>query len=61
MRQQAKGNEYGLGYYSEEVVEAAHYDWDKVWIGRGYKRDIGHPEYASNAKEGITKYNSGHI
>ena len=60
-RRQAEGLNHGLGYYSEEASEAAHYDFEKLWVGRGYKRDIGHPEYASNAEEALVKYNSGHI
>ena len=60
-RKKAIGFNYGLGYYSEEVSESAHYDWDKVWVGRGYKVDIGNPNYPGNAKEAITKYNSGHV
>ena len=60
-RKQAIGFNHGLGYYSEEVSESAHYDWDKLWVGRGYKVDIGNPRYGPNAKEAIVKYNSGHI
>ena len=60
-RKQAKGFNHGLGYYSEEVSESSHYDWDKTWVGGGYKVDIGNPRYGPNAKEAMTKYNSGHI
>ena len=45
----------------EEALEASHDDWDALWVGRNYKRDLNNPNYASQAHEAIVKYNSGHV
>ena len=60
-RQQKKGFEFGLGYWSEEASEACHDDWDSLWVDKNYKRDLTNANYATNAHEAIIKYNSGHI
>ena len=30
----------GLGYWSEQASESVQYDWDNLWTGNKYKREI---------------------
>ena len=50
----------GLGVYSEQVVEASHYDFDKVsqWYRTNAKTD---PEYRRKILNAVTMYNGLHL
>ena len=56
-----KGTDRGLGWYSEQATEHAHTAWKDMWVGRRYKRDFNHPEYATKIKSGMAKFNAEHI
>ena len=50
----------GLGVYSEQVVEASHYDFDKVnqWYRTNARTD---PEYLKKILNSVTMYNGLHL
>lgn len=51
-----------LGLYSEQALESCHYDFQKnCWEKQGYKRSIGHPDYAEKLTAAVTAYSSKHI
>ena len=51
-----------LGWYSEQASESCHYDFLRnFWEKRGYKRSIGHPNYAKNLLDAVIAYSSIHI
>lgn len=49
----------GLGFVSEQVVEAAHSDFEKVWTK--YAVPITHRDYEQHLLRAICDYNSLHI
>ena len=51
-----------LGWFSEQALESSHYDFlNNCWEKQGYKRAIGHPDYAKNLMAAVTAYSSKHI
>ena len=51
-----------LGWFSEQALESSHYEFlNNCWIKEGYKRTIGHPDYAKNLQAAVTAYSSRHI
>merc|ERR1712240_295075 len=57
-----KKHERSLGWYSEQALESCHYDFLRnCWEKQGFKRTIGHPDYARNLTAAITSYSSRHI
>ena len=55
-----KGEEYGLGWWSEQAFEAVHSDmkkeWDKVKIC-----DKNHPDFPQRLLDFVVRYNSKHL
>lgn len=51
---------YGLGLWSEQASETVHSDFQKLWQGGGYKRDLKHPEYATKLLAYTVTYCSRH-
>ena len=51
----------GLGWFSEQASESVHHDWDELWIGNKYKRQIGDDDYDSQLKKCGVTYNSRHM
>ena len=59
-RMRAIGLNFGLAYYSEEVGETVHFDYDTYWVGKKYKRDLNHKDYATNWSKCQVHYASDH-
>lgn len=49
----------GLGFYSEQAMEAVHFDFNSFW--QRYKVPIKNPEYSSKLKRALCAYNSLHV
>lgn len=49
----------GLGFYSEQAVESAHYDFKMTW--NKYQVPRNHPQYAAQLLKAVCEYNSRHI
>ena len=54
------GLNFGLAYYTEEVGETVHYDYDTYWVDKKYKRDLCHKDYAQKWHECHVHYCSDH-
>ena len=54
------GQKRGLGYWSEHASESVHYDFETFWQS-GYKREMGHPDYKTQALKCISTYAARHI
>ena len=51
-----------LGWYSEQALESCHYDFLRnTWEKQGYKRQLGHPDYAKSLLAAVIAYSSKHI
>ena len=51
-----------LGWYSEQALESMHYDFSRnCWEKLGYKRPIGHPDYAQKLMRAVIVYSSKKI
>ena len=59
-KMQARGLNFGLAYYSEEVGETVHFDYDTYWVGKKYNRDLNHKDYATNLSRCQVHYASDH-
>lgn len=49
----------GLGFYSEQAMEAVHADFKKIWEKYKLKKD--HPNYHEHLLKAVCEYNSQHI
>ena len=57
-----KKHNRSLGWYSEQALETTHYDFKRnCWEKQGYKRNIGHPDYAQNLMSAVIGYTSKNI
>ena len=57
-----KKHNRSLGWYSEQALETTHYDFKRnCWEKQGYKRKIGHPDYAQNLMSAVIAYTSKNI
>ena len=46
-----------LGWYSEQTLESTHYNFLRnCWEKQGYKRTIGHPDYAQKLMRAVIVY-----
>lgn len=52
-------NNKGLGFFSEQAVESAHYDFNTTW--HKYRVGNEHPQYSSRLLKAVQEYNSCHI
>ncbi len=50
----------GLGADSEQALEAAHYDFDRVWQ-RYFVRDVTSERFAEQLLRAVATYNASHI
>ena len=51
-----------LGWYSEQALESCHHDFLRnCWEKQGYKRSIGHPDYAKNLTAAVISYSSKRV
>lgn len=48
-----------LGFYSEQAMEAVHFDFKIVW--QKYERKGSHPDYSKHLLKAICEYNGLHI
>ena len=54
-----KKHNRSLGWYSEQALENTHYDFSRnCWEKLGYKRQLGHPDYAHNLMRAVIVYSS---
>ena len=51
----------GLGYWSEQASESVHYDWDNLWTGNKYKRELKDKNHDTQLKKCGVTYNSRHM
>ena len=52
----------GLGFWSEQAGEQVHSDFERnVWIGKSFKRELGHPEYREKTRVAIAQYAASHL
>jgi len=51
----------GLGKFSEESFESAHYDFNRIWRDSYQIRDMKNPRYKSQHLQAVLRFNSGHI
>ena len=54
-----KGSRHGAGYWSEQAMEACHYDLDDEW--EDVKVEEKNPLYLPKLKAAIVRYNGKHI
>ena len=48
-----------LGWFSEQALESTHYDFLRnCWEKQGYKRPLGHPDYAQKLLRAVIVYSS---
>ena len=48
-----------LGWYSEQAIETIHYDFLRnCWEKQGFKRRLGHSDYATNLTRAVIVYSS---
>lgn len=50
----------GLGYYSEQAMEAVHHDFKSIWEKK-YKININHPDYMKNLLKAVCDFNGLHV
>ena len=50
----------GLGFYSEQIGEAIHRDFEKIFIKHNIK-DIDHDNYGKHLKKAVTEFSSLHL
>ena len=51
-----------LGWYSEQALESTHFDFLRnCWEKQGYKRPLGHPDYAQKLLRAVIVYSSKKI
>lgn len=50
----------GLGFWSEQVVEAAHHDFSSMWSTR-FQVGLDHPSYADRLRRCVVTYCSQHL
>ena len=57
-----KKHNRSLGWYSEQSLETTHYDFKRnCWEKQGYKRSLGHTDYAQNLMKAVIVYSSKNI
>ena len=49
----------GLGYFSEQAVEAVHADFGAFW--KKYKVPLEHPDYLKQLFRAVIAYNAKHV
>ena len=54
-----KGEAAGMGFYSEQAMEAVHHDFKVVW--EKIKVDSNHPDFGPRLKMALSAYNSRHM
>ena len=54
-----KGEEHGLGFYSEQAMESMHKELKKEWGAD--KVDVKHSSYGKNLKSTVVRINGKHI
>ena len=54
-----KGEEHGLGYYSEQAMESFHHEMKEEW--QADKVDVKHPKYGKKLKCTTVRMNGKHI
>lgn len=52
-------NQTGLGFYSEQAMEAVHFDFNSMW--QRYKVPCENPEYCTMLQRALCAYNSLHM
>ena len=60
-RKQADYPGKGLGFFNEQSSESVHHDWDALWVGNKYKRELKDKDYDSQLKKCGTTYNARHM
>ena len=55
-----KGEEHGLGWWSEQAFEAVHSDMKKEWE-RVKINDPDHPDFGQRLLDFVTRYNARHV
>ena len=55
-----KGNQKGLGFWSEQASESVHSDFEAFWQ-QAYKRELGHPEYRAITLKCMATYAARHL
>ena len=56
----ARGYDEGLGKWTEESLESLHHEANVYWTERKMKRELTHPDYASQLKKLQVTMNSTH-
>ena len=57
-----KKHNRSLGWYSEQALESTHYEFLRnCWEKLGYKRTLGHPDYAQKLMRAVIVYSSKKI
>ena len=54
-----KGEEHGLGFYSEQAMESMHKELKLEWGSE--KVDVKHPNYGDNLKKTTVRINGKHL
>ena len=54
-----KGEEQGLGFYSEQAMESMHKELKQEWGAD--KVDVKHPSYGPKLKNTVVRINGKHI
>ena len=54
-----KGKDHGLSFYSEQAVEAVHYDFKNFW--NKYAVEPENPNFGRNLKSAVSAYVSSHV
>ena len=55
-----KGEEHGLGWWSEQAFESMHSDMKKEWNSVKIS-DLNHPDFPERLLNFVIRYNSKHI